>query len=480
MTPREQLRKSVIWVSILLITVAAVLLQRMRPEEDAAVASDEGGLVEARPKSQSESMTKIAPVSMPAELVAKLTVAMHSLAPTVSAEQMLSQAKDLKEGEFADRLGYVVMVGYFDSWSQGIDRAKELALPEVAVDEARALRDDVIKAMELRDQLAAGGDVGGEGALNAVEPLRPTLGYFTDMLGPEAVSKASSAVIGLMFAVSWYGIVFIAGLVVIGVLVVRAMKGTSQPAFVPSASPNTTLVLGETFVIWILAFLSLNVLSVALIGPALEGFDGSISLLVSLATMFGSLAVLVYPTLRGVSGSELRRVIGLHGGRGVLSEIGHGFLCYLSAVPFLAAGIVVFTILSAIAKMIDGPTPPPSHPAVELLGDAGGTRMVLLYMLASVAAPIVEEIMFRGVLYGHLRSAVLPRVRTGSMLVAALASSVVFAIIHPQGVLFVPALGGLAVAFCLFREMRGSLIAPMVAHGINNAVTLTLGMFLLG
>jgi membrane protease YdiL (CAAX protease family) len=55
---------------------------------------------------------------------------------------------------------------------------------------------------------------------------------------------------------------------------------------------------------------------------------------------------------------------------------------------------------------------------------------------------------------------------------------VIFAAIHPQGLLFVPALGGLAVGFCLYREMRGSLIAPMVAHGINNAFTLALGLML--
>jgi membrane protease YdiL (CAAX protease family) len=65
------------------------------------------------------------------------------------------------------------------------------------------------------------------------------------------------------------------------------------------------------------------------------------------------------------------------------------------------------------------------------------------------------------------------------MLVAALVSSFIFAVIHPQGVLFVPALGGLAVGFCLYREVRGSLIAPMVAHGINNAVTLALGVTLM-
>jgi hypothetical protein len=113
---------------------------------------------------------------------------------------------------------------------------------------------------------------------------------------------------------------------------------------------------------------------------------------------------------------------------------------------------------------------------VDLLGGAGALEIVMLFALASVAAPIVEEIAFRGLLYGHLRGVVEPRIRMVSVLVAALASSVVFAIIHPQGVLFVPALGGLAVGFCLFRELRGSLIAPMVAHGVSNAVTLTIGL----
>ena len=150
MTSREHLRKAVIWAAILIITVTAVVLQRMRPEDDAAIASDEGGLVEERAYAE-EAEPKIAPVSMTGELVAKLTVAMKSVAPTLSAEQLLGQADALKEGDFADRLGYAVLLGYFDSWRAGIDRAKEVALPENAVDEARALRDGVIKAMEQRE-----------------------------------------------------------------------------------------------------------------------------------------------------------------------------------------------------------------------------------------------------------------------------------------------------------------------------------------
>jgi membrane protease YdiL (CAAX protease family) len=114
-----------------------------------------------------------------------------------------------------------------------------------------------------------------------------------------------------------------------------------------------------------------------------------------------------------------------------------------------------------------------------MIGSAGAVEVSVLLLLASVVAPIVEETMFRGFLYGHLRGTVAPRIRAASMIVAALVSSVVFAVIHPQGVLFVPALAGLAIGFCIHREIRGSLIAPMVAHGINNAVTLMLALTLL-
>jgi membrane protease YdiL (CAAX protease family) len=51
---------------------------------------------------------------------------------------------------------------------------------------------------------------------------------------------------------------------------------------------------------------------------------------------------------------------------------------------------------------------------------------------------------------------------------------VLFASIHPQGILGLPALGGLATLFCLLRETRNSLIAPMTAHAMVNGTTLLL------
>jgi membrane protease YdiL (CAAX protease family) len=53
-------------------------------------------------------------------------------------------------------------------------------------------------------------------------------------------------------------------------------------------------------------------------------------------------------------------------------------------------------------------------------------------------------------------------------------------LIHPQGLLAVPALMSLAIAFSLAREWRGSLIAPMVMHGVSNGAVMALLMVLAG
>jgi membrane protease YdiL (CAAX protease family) len=48
--------------------------------------------------------------------------------------------------------------------------------------------------------------------------------------------------------------------------------------------------------------------------------------------------------------------------------------------------------------------------------------------------------------------------------------SFVFAVIHPQGILGVPMLMTLALGFTVARELRGSLVGAMAAHGLNNGL----------
>jgi len=55
-------------------------------------------------------------------------------------------------------------------------------------------------------------------------------------------------------------------------------------------------------------------------------------------------------------------------------------------------------------------------------------------------------------------------------IVSALIGGFIFAIIHPQGWLAAPALTAMGVGFAVIREWRDSLIAPMVAHAVNNGL----------
>jgi len=107
---------------------------------------------------------------------------------------------------------------------------------------------------------------------------------------------------------------------------------------------------------------------------------------------------------------------------------------------------------------------PDLHPVIERLAEADAVEVVALVGVACVAAPLFEELFFRGFLYPSIRD------RFG-VAAGAVASSLVFAMVHPglpnQMATFV-----LGVAFCLVYERAGTLVAPVVAHAIFNAVQL--------
>lgn len=478
----SRLRLPLIWFAVLLVAAVAVSLQRKRTDESAALASDEGGLVE--PREPDEVAVQLAPISIQSELVGKLTIAVQALAPDFSPSDLLSNAAPLKAGSAVDQLAYSVLVGSIESWEQGAIAAHAVVIDPQAAHAAAllTLRDDVVAALEIRAASVADGATDTASVSDeTLERIEAKLGYYGRLLGPDAAAGEAASTLVVMLAVGgWYITVFLIGSVVLLAIAIVAISGKLRPRFEPVSDTHAGIVLGEVFLLWIVAFLGLSVCAEL----ALANFGGSDSVAVhlgmSMIAMLASLFTLVFASARGVSPRQLRTMIGLHRGEGLIKEALFGIGCYLSAVPILALGLLVFVALNFVSEQLIGESPAPSHPAVEMLGSASAIEIMLLFMLASVVAPFVEEIAFRGLLYGHLRAVVAPRMRFISLLVAAIGSSFIFAVIHPQGVLFVPALGGLAVGFCIFRELRGSLVAPMVAHAVNNAVTLAIGLTLLG
>jgi membrane protease YdiL (CAAX protease family) len=100
--------------------------------------------------------------------------------------------------------------------------------------------------------------------------------------------------------------------------------------------------------------------------------------------------------------------------------------------------------------------------------------------LAAVVAPLVEETMFRGVLYRHLREASCRWGTAWSIVFSGTVASFIFAVLHPQGLLAVPVLMALAYGFTIAREWRGTLVPCMVGHGLSNGLVTLLVLAALG
>jgi uncharacterized protein len=109
-----------------------------------------------------------------------------------------------------------------------------------------------------------------------------------------------------------------------------------------------------------------------------------------------------------------------------------------------------------------GPETAPQPIVSFLMENPGWRERLPVFVIALVAAPLTEELVFRGCLYGVVRQ------RLGR-LAAILGTSVVFALIHAHAAT-IPALFVLAVALALLYEATGSLWAPVLAHSAFNAL----------
>tara|TARA_R110000782_G_scaffold19101_7_gene52029 strand:- start:2724 stop:4262 length:1539 start_codon:yes stop_codon:yes gene_type:complete len=192
--------------------------------------------------------------------------------------------------------------------------------------------------------------------------------------------------------------------------------------------------------------------------------------------------LVLWPLARGMSMYNWRQAVGLTRGEGVLREMGCGVLVYLAGIPLYIGGVVMTVVLMTAwnwlrRKMGMGGDPAaPSNPIVDLVGSADPLLLVLIFLLATVWAPITEELIFRGALYRHFRA------RTG-WLMAALGTAALFAFLHSYGPLMVTPLIVLGTVFAFMREWRGSIIAPMTAHFLHNftmLVAMVIGLSILG
>jgi membrane protease YdiL (CAAX protease family) len=113
---------------------------------------------------------------------------------------------------------------------------------------------------------------------------------------------------------------------------------------------------------------------------------------------------------------------------------------------------------------------PSDEMAVTLLTNASTPAMqIYLFFFAVVLAPVAEEFIFRGVLFPFLK-------QLGLIKTAWIGVNLFFAFIHGDAGIFIP-LFVLALALTWLYEKTDNLLAPIVAHGLFNAINLVILKF---
>lgn len=142
-------------------------------------------------------------------------------------------------------------------------------------------------------------------------------------------------------------------------------------------------------------------------------------------------------------------------GRQLLVGFGSGLLLF--AVTVFVVAPALYALLSTIAGSEVIP------PQQEVLPEGPTAFHVLLGGLVVVlAAPVGEELFFRGLLFGGLR-------RSLPFWAAALISSLVFAVVHVY-VLLMPLLFLVGFGLAYIYERNGSLVTSIAAHAAFNLV----------
>ena len=130
------------------------------------------------------------------------------------------------------------------------------------------------------------------------------------------------------------------------------------------------------------------------------------------------------------------------------------------------AGFIIYLLLSALLVWTASSFIPGFNTAE---GQAIGFKdlseryqYLLAFVTLVVIAPIAEEVIFRGYLYGKLRKHI-------PLWVAIFTTSVLFGAIHGQWNVGVDTFA-LSIVMCSFREVTGSIWAGVLLHMLKNSV----------
>jgi membrane protease YdiL (CAAX protease family) len=130
-----------------------------------------------------------------------------------------------------------------------------------------------------------------------------------------------------------------------------------------------------------------------------------------------------------------------------------------SALKWMAAAIGAYLLFAALYSLLI------VEPKQEDIAEGFGTVPVQILLIV-IAAPVSEEVCFRGMLFGGLR-------RNFARIPAALVAGLIFGGLHAlTGITAVPPLIVFGFVLCLLYEKTGSIVPGILLHMLNNSVAL--------
>lgn len=277
----------------------------------------------------------------------------------------------------------------------------------------------------------------------AAEPqhrMRLDIMYLFLLLGSISVG-------GLYLPGAWPKVVLLGQFAILGLALWQKVLQRSLVLLDPTAVPPRTVDLADGLIAVVLFFVLQSVAMVIAVGG---GLPPGVSLFVGFAAAGALTVAMVFYTLWRHD-VKLRGQLGFWGS-GWLQALGRGVLGGAAAAAIAAVYLKVVLPLFPAAE-------PSTAAANEILASW------LFPLLAVVAAPLVEEILFRGLVFRGMR-------RMMGFLPAALASAALFAVVHPP--VSVAPVFVLGVVAAWAYERSGLLLAPIVAHAVYNAVVVSL------
>ena len=402
-------------------------------------------------------------VNMNLLMISRYSVGARTLLPMTSPEiaAKMLQNVDAVAKSRRDRICAAIIAGEISGADEALRRFAEIdnELEESEVPILFALHaiyrnSPEILNQEQQDALIR--ELGWHGSL-ALSFDRPA----GDSLRSQVLDSATRTLIVVFVVIAIIGGTLLLGLGLLITATTLRSKDRLHVRFVPvpeSGIPVPPVFL-EAFAIYIAGYVLFS-LVLALLVP---NSTMSYSLIFTAALPF----IVAWPIWRGMNWRETLRGYGWHRGGGIFKEIGCGIMGYVTGLPVIAVAFLVTIGLSSLAGVH------PTHPVTEYFS-LEGWPLAIIYFIACIWAPVMEETVFRGALYNHLRS------RRVNWAISASLVGLIFAVIHPQGWTTIPVLGTIGAVLAGIREWRGSLIGPIAAHALSNATVTTIGVMLLG